>query len=303
MNQYKIYGALVLSMIFWSLSFVWYKEVFPALKPLSVVFFRLIISSIIVYAYAKLVRRFKKMERKDIRKFILLAFFEPFLYFLGESNGMVVASATTGAVIISTIPLFAPVAAYFFLKERLTPLNYFGLFFSFLGVMLVVFNGSVQPDIPVDGVLLLFLAVFAAVGYSIVLGKLSAHYNPLSIIIYQNLIGVVFFLPLFLWLDLSDIIATGIDPSVILPLFELAIFASSLAFILFTYGVRTIGVSKANMFSNLIPVFTAIFAFIMLGESLTMQKIAGVLVAVGGVYIGQFNLSKLRNKRSGNIPS
>ena len=48
------------------------------------------------------------------------------------------------------------------------------------------------------------------------------------------------------------------------PLLNLAIFASSLAFILFAYGVNVIGVSKANTFTNLIPVITSIFSYFML---------------------------------------
>ena len=53
---------------------------------------------------------------------------------------------------------------------------------------------------------------------------------------------------------------------------KLAIFASTFAFILFTYSVRNIGINKSNIFINVIPVFVAVIAYVVLGDKLNFHQ-------------------------------
>jgi drug/metabolite transporter (DMT)-like permease len=47
------------------------------------------------------------------------------------------------------------------------------------------------------------------------------------------------------------------------------------------------GISKANVFSNCIPVFTAIFSFLLIGDKLSLQNILGMLIVVAGLFLSQ----------------
>jgi drug/metabolite transporter (DMT)-like permease len=76
------------------------------------------------------------------------------------------------------------------------------------------------------------------------------------------------------------------------PIIELSVFASCGAFILFAYSVRNMGITKANVFSNCIPVFTALFSFILMGDKLTAQNIAGIAIVIAGLLMAQVNGSK-----------
>jgi drug/metabolite transporter (DMT)-like permease len=76
------------------------------------------------------------------------------------------------------------------------------------------------------------------------------------------------------------------------PIIELAVFASCGAFILFAYSVRKMGITKANVFSNCIPVFTAIFSFIILDEKLTVQNIIGMAIVIAGLFMSQLDGGK-----------
>ena len=73
------------------------------------------------------------------------------------------------------------------------------------------------------------------------------------------------------------------------PIIELAVFASCGAFILFAYSVRNMGITKANVFSNCIPVFTALFSFILLGDKLTFQNMVGMAIVIAGLFMSQMN--------------
>lgn len=273
-------------MIFWSFSFVWFKIANKSYDPITIVFIRLCIATVFLSTYLWITHGFKGVRKADRKYFLLLAFFEPFLYFLGESHGLTYVSSTAGSVIISTIPVFAVIFAWVFYRERLKLINYIGVAVSFIGVIIFIADRSGGLVINIKGLALLFLAVISAVGYNMVLHRLASEYNPVSIVNIQNAIGVVLFLPLFLIFDLKKFIATGIVAdfsSVVL----LAIFASSGAFVLFAYSVRHLGISRANIFSNLIPVFTAIFAFFLVGDKLTLLNGAGMAIVISGLFLSQ----------------
>lgn len=280
------------AVFFWSFSFVWFKIAYLAYKPITVVIIRLIISVLLILAISWSLKRLQKPTREDLKLFILMAFFEPFLYFLGESYGLKYVSPTVAAVIVATIPLLSPVAAWYFFREKVSLLNVVGFMFSFIGVGLVVLNRSFQFDASPLGVGLEFIAVFAAIAYSIVLRKVVFRYNTLTIIAYQNIIGVLFFLPIWLVVDLRDFIATPFHPQAFRAILLLAVFASTLAFIFFTQSIRQLGVNRSNTFVNLIPVFVAIMSFFVLNETMDAQKIAGILVVIAGLFLAQSGRKK-----------
>ena len=295
-KQLIIYSSIILSMLCWSLSFVWTKIVYLVYNPITTVTLRLLISTTLLYLFAKGFNKLQRIAPKDRWPIIALAFFEPFMYFMGESFGLKYVSSTLGAVIISTIPLFSPIAAFYFHKERLTIPNIIGILVSILGVSVIIFNKQLALVASPIGLTLLFIAVFAAVGYSIFLKNLAKKYNPLTIITYQNFIGIFFFLPLFLIFDLNHFLEAHPTTQVITALINLAVFASSLAFIFFTYALKHLGITKSNAFINVIPVFTAIFAFFILKENLGVQKIIGILIVMGGLFFSQSKISIFHKK-------
>jgi drug/metabolite transporter (DMT)-like permease len=281
------YTALVFSMIFWSFSFIWFKIANKSYDPITIVFIRLCIATVLLSTFLWVTKGFKGVRKADRKYFLLLALFEPFLYFLGESFGLTYVSSTVGSVIISTIPVFAVIFAWIFYRERLKLINYAGVIVSFIGVIIFITSGSGTIAVNLKGLALMFLAVAAAVGYNMVLVRLASIYNPVSIVNIQNAIGLILFLPLFLIFDLKKVIATGIVAESFIAIVLLAIFASSGAFVLFAYSVRHLGISRANIFSNLIPVFTAIFAFFIVGDKLTLRNAAGMAVVIAGLFLSQ----------------
>lgn len=283
----KPYIALVLSMIFWSFSFVWFKVANRSYDPITIVFIRLCIATLFLSSWLWITGGYRGVLKEDRKYFALLALFEPFLYFLGESFGLTYVSSTVGSVIISTIPVFAVIFAWLFYRERLNLINYVGVVVSFLGVIVFITSRSGGIVMSIKGLTLMFMAVVSAVGYNMVLHRLASKYNPISIVNIQNVIGLVLFLPLFVVFDLKDFIATGIIMKDFSSIILLALFASSGAFALFAYAVRHLGISRANIFSNLIPLFTALFAFLIVGDKLTIRNAVGMAIVIAGLFLSQ----------------
>ncbi|MEN8201920.1 MAG: DMT family transporter [Bacteroidota bacterium] len=284
-----VYISVILAMVFWGFSFVAFKYANVSFRPISIVFLRLFVSIFFLFGFALLLKRLRKIKRKDQKWFLLLALFEPFFYFLGEAYGLTMVTATVGAVIIATIPLFVPFAAYFIFKEKLTLMNRIGLFVSFAGVLMVVLTRSGGISASPKGVLLMFVAVISATGYTMVVKKLAHDYNPISITAYQSLYGLIMFIPLFLFLELPVIDIGNATNYSLMALIYLGVFGSGICFILLTIGIRELGAAKANVFGNLIPVVTAILSFILLKEAMPVLKILGILVAIAGLLMSQIS--------------
>ena len=49
------------------------------------------------------------------------------------------------------------------------------------------------------------------------------------------------------------------------------------------------GISRANVFTNSIPILTAIFSFIILGDKLTLQNAIGMIIVIAGLFMSQIN--------------
>ena len=288
----KTYGSVVLAMIFWSFSFIWFKVANKTFHPVTIVFFRLWLSVILLTIFLVATKNYMKIKKGDWKLFLILALFEPFFYFLGESFGLTYVSATVCSVLISTIPVFATLGAWLLFKERLRVINYAGIITSFIGVIIFIFNSDGTISFNIKGLALLMLAVISAVGYNLTLSRLIGTYSPVYIVNVQNLIGAVLFLPLFLILDFKHFISATFTFDTFKPIIELSVFCSCTAFILFAYSVRHMGITKANVFSNCIPVFTALFSFILLGDRLTVQNIIGMAIVIAGLFMSQMDVTK-----------
>lgn len=280
----------LLAVTFWGMSFVWVKIVFEEYKPLTVVVLRLVISSLLLFVIYLLNSKREKIYRKDLPIFFLLAFCEPFMYFLGESFGLQRVTSTLGSIIISTIPVFSPIFAFFILKEKLGITNYLGLALSFTGVIVMV----IKPDLTFTddplGILLMFLAVVSAIFYTIVLKRIGTRYSPVNIVMLQNAIGIIYFLPLFFIFDFQNFIQVIPTQRIIIALLELTVFASILAFFFYIKAVNILGVTRASAFTNLIPVITVTAAAFLINEIITFKVILGMTIVLSGVFLSQIKI-------------
>ncbi len=289
-----IYIFALLAMVFWGMSFIWTSIVFDYYPPITTIFLRLVISSTFLFIILAVSGFLQRIRREHFLLFLLSAIFNPFFYFLGENYGLKYSTPSISAVVIATIPLFTPFAAWFMIREKVSRLNIAGIMISFTGILVMLIKPDFSFATDPLGVILLLLAVASAVIYSVLLKRLTKHYTPVNIIAWQNLLGVIFFLPLFLILDFGEFIAVVPDRRLLVALFSLAIIASSVAYVLFATTIKHIGVSRANVYSNLIPVTTVIASYFILDEIFTGRKVLGIVIVILGVFITQIN--KLRNK-------
>jgi len=301
--------ASLAAMIVWGGSFVWSTQVFRTLQPATTILFRLVISSAVLIPAIFILKSNERIRREDWKTFLLAAFLEPFVYFIGESYGLVRVSPTVCSAIIATIPLFTPMAAFLFLKEKLGFWNMAGFIISFTGVVVMLLNKEMQITASTAGLVFLGVAVTSAVCYGMVIKRLATRYNPLTIVTVQNTAGVLYFIPFVAATEWSDISSAASVSNYIVPLLILGVLASSMAYVLYIYSVKHIGIARSNVYTNLIPVFTAIYSYFAIGEEITLNKSIGIAVVILGLILSQtksnkhdYKQNKSENQERGQAP-
>ncbi|HOO97074.1 MAG TPA: DMT family transporter [Caldisericia bacterium] len=292
---WQIYLGLIVSMMLWGFTFTWTTQLLAfGYGAITIITFRLLISSVCLLLFNLILRQLQPIERRDIWMIVLMSILQPFLYFIGENFGLVYVSPTVTSVIIATIPLLTPFAAFVFFRDRITVMNFIGLFVSFLGVMLVILKPDLSLQTHPVGLLYLTLAVVSAVLYSVIIYRFRNKYNPFTLLTWQNIIGTVLFIPMLLTLELGQTVTVGLKVEAIFPILALAVFGSTLAYIFYLIAIQRIDITKANAFTNTIPAFTAIFAYLVLGDTLMWFNMIGIAVVMGGLFLSQVRAKTLQ---------
>jgi len=294
-SLYKIYILVILANVFWGFSFVWSDIALNIshIAPITLVLSRMVVATILLGAWAKQTKNLQKIQFKHLKYFIGLAFCEPFLYFIFELYGQTIVSPTVTSVIVATIPLFMPVMAFLFYREKVNFATIIGIIVSMIGVLAVVFSGKSSISGQIFGAILIFGAVLSALGYNIFVKYIIHRYNSTTLVFYQNLFGLIMFVPCFFVVDYSHLSKMNFDFRAISAILQLSIFASVLAFIFHSKAVKVLGITKAGVFCYLIPVLTSLAAFFLVNERLTILQWLGMAIVIMGLFISQITRGKI----------
>ena len=296
-NKAVVYLLSVLAIVLWGMSYIWSDRLIALGVPISYfVPLRIFVAGIILLLFNILTKNFRLIARKDIWKFLLLALFEPHIYFFCETYGIKeTGSPTISAMIIASVPIFSVGAGALFFKERISILNGFGIAVTLAGICLVLLKQGGDEGVPQNfilGVVLLMIAVFSEVGHASLTKLLADGYKPQVIVMYQFLIGTVYFLPFFLTKGIENFDAKLVSWEVLEPILCLAVLCSSLAFSLWAMTIKKLGVGKSSVFLAMMCVATALVAEVIGREHLSLLQWAGVAIAVLGIVLSQYCCTK-----------
>ncbi|MBQ7811601.1 MAG: EamA family transporter [Bacteroidales bacterium] len=294
-SKLLIYIASTVAITLWGMSYIWTDKLIAQGIPIFYfVFVRILLAGIVLFLFNTAYGRIKRIQKQDLPKFLLLAFFEPFIYFVCETYGLkLTGSPTLSAMVIATIPIFSIGAGIVFFKEKINFVNLIGILFSLVGIVMVVMAKGELGQNFIWGIVLLLTAVISEVGHASITKSLAGIYSSQIIVMYQFLIGSVYLLPLFLWKGLDGFDAEIYFSSDIwYPLICLAVLCSSLAFSLWVSTIKSLGVAKSSIFSALIPVAAALIAWILGHEMLNSRQWIGIAISTLGVILSQYTIKQ-----------
>jgi drug/metabolite transporter (DMT)-like permease len=216
---------------------------------------------------------------------ILLGMTGVFAYNVFFFSGLQLIGAGRASLIISCTPLVITIFAAIFLRERLTPRKAFGVILSLTGAIIVISNGhpgSLFTGGFGPGEQALIGCVLSWSAYSLIGRSVLVTLSPLNAVCYSSIIGTILLsVPAAsegLFYRLSTI--SSLEWA---SLAYLGIGGTALGFSLYYQGIKKIGATRAGIFINLVPLFSLLLSWLILGESVESIVLAGGLLVLTGV--------------------
>lgn len=288
--------ALVVAMLLWSSSFVGAKFALESFSPEQAVGLRLLLGGLVALPWLlTLGRKYLKDMRPEHWKWLLvMSLFEPCLYFLAEMNGLVYTSASAASLVTSTLPIWIAIGAWYWLGERMTRAFIAGLVLALGGtiVMTVLGQSSEAAPNPLLGNSLMLVATLMATGYVLIAKRLTDDLNPWLVTILQLWVGAIFFLP---WLMVTppDVGRASIES--LWAVAWLGVVVSIGAYGFYNLAISLVPARIAGVAINLIPLFTIVMAFVVLGERLSFGESMGAIMILVGIMIAVWPSRRVEN--------
>ena len=190
-------------------------------------------------------------------------------------------SATLSALIVGLQPILTNILSGPILKERVTFIQWIGIFFGFIGTILVIGN-DIGSKIPILGIIASIVALLGATIATIWQKKFTSNITLSLNNFYQALAASIFLLTLSIIFEIPSI---SFDKRFILSMGWQIIMVSFGAYAILMYLIKTGTASKTSNLFFLVPPVTAIMAWMVLDEDLFLIDIVGLIICTFGVYI------------------
>ena len=196
----------------------------------------------------------------------------------------------TAAILLYSSPAFVALLAWLFLRETLGTLRLLALALTLGGIFLVV--GAYDPAALEVSPLVLATGLLSGLTYGLysIFGKpLAGHLDPAIILSYALGVGAVL-LVLAALPTLHTLVGLSFGSYALL--FMLAVVHTSLAFGLYTVGLRRLDAGQAAIVATVEPVVAGALGVVLLGEALTAPKLAGAFLVLAGAALAQVRFGK-----------
>jgi drug/metabolite transporter (DMT)-like permease len=265
------------------------------ISPLSLAFLRFGTATILF----NLLFHYKKLnyviDRKDRFIFLILgALVIPInqFFFL---NGVNMSFASHSGITYACTPLFAYIIQIFLRHEhfsfrKLLPilLTITGIFFVFYDSILKSLNSNTNVIL---GDIFLFFAVLSWALYITLSRNMVNKYGALKTSTIAFTTGILMYIPVFLY-DVRNLTFANLSVTGILGFFHLSFIVAFAGYFVFTYSSKFISVTELTTSTNLSPVVTIIFSWILLNEKLSYFFLTGSAITILGVFLSQLKLNK-----------
>lgn len=285
---------LLLLAVIWSSSFTTIKVAVETIPAVTLVFARLLIAGILLYAVLRLKGlRLPKMGREWVAFFLLGLTSNAIPFFL-ISWGEVGIDSGKAAILMAVMPLVTVGLAHFFTEtDRMTIMKLLGLTIGFGGIILLVgpdalarLGGKTIFELSVAGG-----AVFYAIS-AVLTRRLPAGGDPLQRGTAVTLCAALQMAPISLLIDAPWALTPSV-PSLLSAIY-LGVFPTGLAVIIYFYLIAERGTTFFALINYIIPCLGVLWGVIFLGEALAVQALIALGIILSGVFIANLSFGRQR---------
>ena len=291
MEEQKKFGAtdlfMLLAVLTWAINFSFIKIALREFSPLGFNGLRLVLASLMLILVLLVSKEGFSHVRSNFWKLCILGLIGNTILQLLFIHGLNWTTASSTSIVMAMTPVFVALLSIRIKQERLHWAAWMGIFVSFIGFYFVITKqaGAFHFSwLSLRGDLMIFLGnIFWAV-YTVFSKPLLEKISPLKLTAVTMAFGAVFYLP-FAAKDITEIQWGKISFQAWAALVFSALFVLAIGYVIWYASVKRVGNSRTAIYGNITPVFTVVFAYIFLAESITLLQAGGALIILMGVYL------------------
>ncbi len=279
----------VMASALFGLSFMFTKKTVTEVSSLSLLAWRFTFA-FIAMSICALFRIIKlDLRRKSIKPLLVIAIFQPVLYFIGETYGIQLTTSSESGAIVACLPLITICMSSILLHEPPTKLQTISIIVSVVGVVLIVISKGLNASLNVWGYLLLLMAMLSDSLY-VIKARKASNYTSAEKTYIMAAMGTVTFMSAAL---VENALGGTTNEFLSLPFINmdfltgtlyLSICCSVIAFLLTNYSIGIIGANRAASFAGVTTIVSVLAGVVFLHEDFSLIQGVGTILVLVGVY-------------------
>lgn len=278
----------LLATLLWAGNFVLARGLRDAIPPIALNFWRWAIAVAVLIPFAlRTTLAARHLLRRHFGYLVLagllgVTVFNTLVYQAGHTT-----QALNLALLAVCSPIVIIILAWLFFGEHITIRTILGLAVATCGVLLLITDGNPRKLVNLDlaaGDLIMVLATVVFAAYTILIGRKPKELPTIAFVFSTFAIGLLMLLPAYL-VELSFTGPFTIGQTNITAFLYIGIFPSLVAFYSWNRAVTTIGTTRPAVIYYLVPVFTALAAWLLLDESIGAAQILSMILVIAGVAV------------------
>ena len=284
MNEKKHLIPLFSTFVLWGSLYIVSKIALKTIPPVTLLLLRYLVSIPALFAILKLRGVMKKPEKKDFKTLFAIGFTGYFASFCLQMLGMNRLSGSGSSLLGAMNPIFIPVLASVFLKEKLTGAKVACVAISMVGVVTII---GVGGTVDLLGAALMLLSVFLWSTTSIIIRRTSGLYDPMQVAMMAMIVAVPF---TGAWsaIELQSSACTFTMEGVLAVLY-MGLAGTAGAHSLWNYSLSKMDASFCSMFYPLQPLVASILGVLILHERITPNFLLGGVIICCGIVAAVFS--------------
>lgn len=290
------YLLLALASLFWSGNHILGRAIAGHVPPIGISTVRWLIPALLLWPMA---RHHLKHDWPLIRThwgiMLWLGITGGALFTALQYVGLQYTSALNVSVLNSLVPVLIVAAGAILFRDGIGARQIAGITTSSVGVLIIIARGQFETlrhlEFNWGDLIIVFNMMVFAIYATYLRQRPQIHW--LSFIFVLAVISAASTMPFFIW---ESVAGNTFNPTLLtaIAIVYVAIFPSVLAFAAWNRGVELIGASRSGPFLHLIPIYTALLATALLGETLTAHHVMGFVLITVGVWLASRNETEVQ---------
>ena len=278
--------ALIIVNLIYALNYTIAKDVMPEyIQPSGFILLRVIGGSILFFlTYLFFVK--ERVKKKDFFRLMLCGLFGVAINQLFFFEGLNLTTPINAAIIMTISPVLVIITSAIIIKEKITVRKIIGIFFGLIGACILILNSgdiSFENDFFTGNILVLINATSYAI-YLVLVKTLMKRYNPITVMFYVFIFGLIFVLPFGID-EIQKIDLTTFNEEIYLKIGFVVICTTFIAYMFNAFALKSLNPSVVSVYIYLQPLLASLIAIALNSDSLSLVKILSAIFIFSAVFL------------------